>query len=49
MYLEERKRAKDLAIKMSQKQKEYIFREQEYRKTIEEIKKEIDEKSKKPL
>lgn len=34
---------------MSQKQKEYIFREQEYRRTIEEIKREIDQRSQKPL
>jgi hypothetical protein len=49
LYREERQRAKDLAVKMSHKQKEYIFREQEYRRTIEEIKREIDQRSQKPL
>jgi hypothetical protein len=45
LYKNERQRAKDLAVKMSNKQKEYIFREQEYRRTIEEIKGEIDKRS----
>lgn len=34
---------------LANKQKEYIFREQEYRKTIEDLKREIDQRSKKPL
>jgi hypothetical protein len=34
LYKAERQRAADLAKKMSEKQKEYIFREQEYKRTI---------------
>ena len=45
LYKDERQRAKDLAVKMSNKQKEYIFREQEYRRTFEEIMREIDKRS----
>jgi hypothetical protein len=39
----------DLASRTIAKQKEYIFREQEYRRTIEEIKNEIEKRSQKPL
>jgi hypothetical protein len=48
-YLKKRERAKELANTLASKQKEYIFREQEYRRTIEEIKRDIDQRSKKPL
>jgi pantothenate synthetase len=49
LYLQERNRAKDLAEKLCSKQKEYISREQEYRQVIEDIKRDIDRRSKKPL
>ena len=38
-----------LAERQGEKQEKYIFREQEYRKTIEDLKKEIDTISQKPL
>ena len=38
-----------MAKKMSEKQKEYIFREQEYKRTIQQIIEDIDKRSCKPL
>lgn len=48
-YENERKEAYDLRDHLIQKQENYIFREQEYRTTIELLKKEIDLHSKKPF
>ena len=49
IYKEECKRAIDLAELQADKQEMYIFREQEYRKTKEELKNDIERRSQKPL
>lgn len=48
-YERERKDAYELREHLITKQENYIFREQEYRTTIELLKKEIDDHSKKPF
>ena len=49
IYSEACKRSIELAELQMHKQEMYIFREQEYRKTIEEIKADIERRSQKPL
>ena len=49
IFTESSVRAIELAELQMHKQEMYIFREQEYRKTIEDLKNEIDRRSQKPL
>lgn len=49
IFTEECTRAIELADLQTHKQEMYIYREQEYRKTIEELKNEIERRSQKPL
>ena len=49
LFCEASRKAVDLAELQTHKQEMYIFREQEYRKVIEELKSEIDRISQKPL
>ena len=49
IYSDSCKRSVELADLQMHKQEMYIFREQEYRKTIEDLKNEIDRRSQKPL
>ena len=48
-FLEERKKTELMKEKLISKQERYIQREQEYRKTIDSIQKNIEEHSTKPL
>ncbi len=48
-YRQEKLKTHDLRDRMSQKQERYIAREQEYRKTIESIEKDIEDHSTRPL
>jgi hypothetical protein len=48
-FQDEKSKATILRDRMSTKQERYIGREQEYRKTIESIEKQIEDKSSKPL
>jgi hypothetical protein len=48
-FQDEKSKAQILRERMSTKQERYIGREQEYRKTIESIEKQIEQKSSKPL
>ena len=49
MFLEQYKKSKELEETKAAKQENYIFREQEYRKVIQDMKDKIDEISQKPL
>jgi len=48
-YRQERAKTHDLKDRMQIKQERYIAREQEYRKTIERIEKDIESHSTRPL
>ena len=48
-FMGEKKRTGILKDRLISKQERYIAREQEYRKTIESIQKQIEEQSSKPL
>lgn len=48
-FIDERKKTETLKEKLTSKQERYIQREQEYRKTIDDIQKSIEDHSTKPL
>ena len=49
MFLGQYRKSKELEETKAAKQENYIFREQEYRKVIQDMKDKIDEISQKPL